>query len=145
MDSANHATVVAQLREEIRRLQAAPRSYLAVLRTGLESFDGLFPEGGLPLGHGVELWGEAGSGRTRTMTSERSRTTPGKPLTSIMIPASTGWSPYRGQPGATALVHCCPRNLFLTVPAFLSSVEPSGSDRFQSGRGLHVRSGGRSC
>lgn len=64
MDSANNAAVVAQLRESIRRLKAAPRSYLAVLRTGVESFDGLFPDGGLPLGHGVELWGEAASGRT---------------------------------------------------------------------------------
>jgi recombination protein RecA len=64
MDSANNAAVVARLREDIRRLRAAPRSYLAVLRTGLKSFDGLFPDGGLPLGHGVELWGEAASGRT---------------------------------------------------------------------------------
>ena len=64
METANHAAVVAQLRDNIRRLQAAPRSYLAVLRTGVESFDGLFPEGGLPLGQGVELWGEAASGRT---------------------------------------------------------------------------------
>jgi recombination protein RecA len=64
MDTGNNAAVVAQLREQIRRLQAAPRSYLAVLRTGVEHFDGLFPDGGLPLGHGVELWGEAASGRT---------------------------------------------------------------------------------
>ena len=64
MDSANNAAVVAQLREDIRRLRAAPRKYLAVLRTGVEGFDGLFPDGGLPLGHGIELWGEAASGRT---------------------------------------------------------------------------------
>lgn len=60
----NNAAVVAQLREQIRHLQAAPRQYLAALRTGVAAFDALFPEGGLPLGQGVELWGEAASGRT---------------------------------------------------------------------------------
>lgn len=66
MDSAavKNQAVVEQLKEQIRRLQAAPRSYLAALRTGVAAFDGLFPEGGLPLGQGVELWGEAASGRT---------------------------------------------------------------------------------
>jgi hypothetical protein len=56
--------VVEQLREQIRKLQAAPRSYLSVLRTGVAPFDGLFPEGGLPLGQALELWGEAASGRS---------------------------------------------------------------------------------
>lgn len=58
------AVVVEKLREEIRRLQAAPRSYLVALRTGVTAFDALFPDGGLPLGTAVELWGEAASGRT---------------------------------------------------------------------------------
>lgn len=62
--AANNAATVERLREQIRRLQAAPRTYLAVLRTGVDAFDGLFPDGGLPLGHAVELWGEAASGRT---------------------------------------------------------------------------------
>ncbi|MBX5482800.1 MAG: recombinase RecA [Myxococcaceae bacterium] len=62
--AAKSPAVVERLREEIRRLQAAPRSYLAVLRTGVKAFDALFPEGGLPLGAAVELWGEAASGRT---------------------------------------------------------------------------------
>lgn len=52
------------LRERIRKLQAAPRRYLAVLRTGLPQVDALLPQGGLPLGQAVELWGEAASGRT---------------------------------------------------------------------------------
>ncbi|MGA9524461.1 MAG: recombinase RecA [Myxococcaceae bacterium] len=64
MDAARNMAVVEQLREQIRKLQAAPRSYLAVLRTGVAPFDGLFPEGGLPLGQAMELWGEAASGRT---------------------------------------------------------------------------------
>ncbi|AKQ66009.1 RecA protein [Myxococcus hansupus] len=57
-------SVVEQLRERIRQLQAAPRRYLAVLRTGLEAVDALLPTGGLPLGQSVELCGEAASGRT---------------------------------------------------------------------------------
>ena len=55
---------VEQLRERIRQLQAAPRSYLATLRTGVGAFDSLLPAGGLPLGQAVELCGEAASGRT---------------------------------------------------------------------------------
>lgn len=55
---------VEQLRERIRKLQAAPRRYLASLRTGVAPFDALFTSGGLPLGHAVELCGEAASGRT---------------------------------------------------------------------------------
>ena len=61
--TAGKATVEA-LREQIRRLQAAPRSYLAALRTGVEGVDALLPGGGLPLGQVVELWGERASGRT---------------------------------------------------------------------------------
>lgn len=56
--------VVEQLRERIRQLQAAPRSYVATLRTGVEAFDALLPSGGFPLGQAVELCGEAASGRT---------------------------------------------------------------------------------
>lgn len=56
--------VVEQLRERIRKLQAAPRSYLATLRTGVEEVDALLPSGGFPLGQAVELCGEAASGRT---------------------------------------------------------------------------------
>ena len=55
---------VERLRDQIPKLQAAPRSYLSVLRTGVEPFDRLMPGGGLPLGQAVELWGEAASGRT---------------------------------------------------------------------------------
>ncbi|ATB34144.1 recombinase RecA [Melittangium boletus] len=60
----NLAVTVEALREQIRRLQAAPRKYLAALRTGVEAFDALLPGGGLPLGQVVELWGERASGRT---------------------------------------------------------------------------------
>ncbi|MBM7116006.1 recombinase RecA [Archangium primigenium] len=60
----NLAVTVEALREQIRRLQAAPRTYLAALRTGVEAFDALLPGGGLPLGQVVELWGERASGRT---------------------------------------------------------------------------------
>jgi hypothetical protein len=55
---------VELLREQIRRMQAAPRRSLAAVRTGVEAFDALLPGGGLPLGQVVELWGEAASGRT---------------------------------------------------------------------------------
>ena len=56
--------VVEQLRERIRQLQAAPRSYLATLRTGVAEVDALLPSGGFPLGQALELCGEAASGRT---------------------------------------------------------------------------------
>lgn len=62
--AGNLAVTVEALREQIRRLQAAPRKYLAALRTGVEPFDALLPGGGLPLGQVVELWGERASGRT---------------------------------------------------------------------------------
>ncbi len=62
--AGNLAVTVEALREQIRRLQAAPRKYLASLRTGVEPFDALLPGGGLPLGQVVELWGERASGRT---------------------------------------------------------------------------------
>lgn len=54
---------VELLRERIRKLQAAPRQYVSALRTGIAAFDALLG-GGFPLGQGVELWGEAASGRT---------------------------------------------------------------------------------
>ncbi|MCI0574393.1 MAG: recombinase RecA, partial [Myxococcaceae bacterium] len=57
------AEVLEQLRERIRKLQAAPRAYLATLRTGVAPFDALLPGRGLPLGSAVELCGEAASGR----------------------------------------------------------------------------------
>ena len=62
--SGSAGSVVEQLREKIRQLQAAPRRYLAVLRTGMEAVDALLPAGGFPLGQAVELCGEAASGRT---------------------------------------------------------------------------------
>lgn len=61
---AADSSTLERLREQIRKLQAAPRSSLAVLPTGVEAFDALLPTGGLPLGHAVELCGEAASGRT---------------------------------------------------------------------------------
>src|SRR5688500_14403453 len=56
--------VVEQLRERIRQLEAAPRSYVATLRTGVEEVDALLPSGGFPLGQALELCGEVASGRT---------------------------------------------------------------------------------
>lgn len=56
--------VVEQLRERIRQLQAAPRTWVASLRTGVGPFDALLPGRGLPLGSAVELCGAAASGRT---------------------------------------------------------------------------------
>ena len=64
---------IERLRQQIQRLQAAPRRYLATLRSGISSFDELIPGGGIPLGQVLELWGEAASGRTsltlRTLAS----------------------------------------------------------------------------
>lgn len=58
-----HSATVERLREQIQKLEAAPRTGRFTLRTGLAPFDQLFP-GGLPLGIALELWGEAASGRT---------------------------------------------------------------------------------
>src|SRR5262252_4074089 len=52
------------LRRQIRKLQAAPRTYLAVLKTGIAEFDSWIAGGGLPMGQVIELSGEAASGRT---------------------------------------------------------------------------------
>jgi recombination protein RecA len=66
MDAArNQAETVERLRARISSLQAAPRTHLAVLRTGVAAVDALLPAGGFPLGQVVELWGSAASGRTR--------------------------------------------------------------------------------
>jgi len=62
--AAEQVNKVAQLRERIRALEAAPRQLLSVVRTGVAAFDALLPQGGLPLGQAVELWGEAATGRT---------------------------------------------------------------------------------
>ena len=65
MDAARNLEMVERLRAHIQALQAAPRTHLAVLRTGVAAVDGLLPSGGFPLGQLVELWGSAASGRTR--------------------------------------------------------------------------------
>ncbi len=52
---------VERLREEIRKVQAAPREYLFALRTGVSELDQL---GAFRLGGAVELSGELASGRT---------------------------------------------------------------------------------
>lgn len=59
-----NAATVERLREEIRKLQAAPRQHLFMLRTRLEQVDALLPGGGFLMGEAVELCGEAASGRT---------------------------------------------------------------------------------
>jgi recombination protein RecA len=65
MDVArSNAETVERLRARISTLQAAPRTHLAVLRTGVKAVDALLPAGGFPLGQVVELWGSAASGRT---------------------------------------------------------------------------------
>ncbi len=66
MDAARgNLETVERLRAHIQALQAAPRTHLAVLRTGVAAVDALLPAGGFPLGQLVELWGSAASGRTR--------------------------------------------------------------------------------
>lgn len=62
--AAINAKTVEFLKDRIRELQAAPRQYLAVLRTGVAELDALLPAGGLPLGQAVEMMGEPASGRT---------------------------------------------------------------------------------
>ena len=59
MAEAN-AALLEHLREQIQKVQAAPRRYLAELQLGLPDFDALHA---LQLGTVVELCGEAASGR----------------------------------------------------------------------------------
>jgi recombination protein RecA len=59
MAEAN-AALLEHLREQIQKVQAAPRRYLSELRLGLPDFDALHA---LQLGTVVELCGEAASGR----------------------------------------------------------------------------------
>ncbi|HXX29974.1 MAG TPA: recombinase RecA [Myxococcaceae bacterium] len=66
MDGAQvNVQTVERLRARIEALRAAPRTHLAVLRTGVREVDALLPGGGFPLGEVVELWGSPASGRTR--------------------------------------------------------------------------------
>jgi hypothetical protein len=57
---AQRQAVLANLQEQIRRVQAAPRRYLVTLATGVAELDAL---GAFRLGTGVELSGEEASGR----------------------------------------------------------------------------------
>ncbi len=58
---AQRAAVVARLKEQIQKVQAAPRQYLFTLATGVAAVDAL---GLFRLGGAVELSGEESSGRT---------------------------------------------------------------------------------
>lgn len=58
--AASRQTVVEQLREKIRKLQAQPRQLVMALRTGVTELDDF---GAFRLGTGVELCGEEASGR----------------------------------------------------------------------------------
>ena len=59
--TAPTAALLEHLRDQIQKVQAAPRRYLAELKTGLADFDALHA---LQLGTVVELCGEPASGRT---------------------------------------------------------------------------------
>jgi hypothetical protein len=60
------ASVVEHLKDQIRRVQAAPRRYLVTLATGARELDAL---GIFRLGSAVELSGEESSGRTTVALS----------------------------------------------------------------------------
>lgn len=65
-DEQRRASVVEHLKEQIRRVQAAPRRYLVTLATGAPELDAL---GVFRLGGAVELSGEEASGRTTVALS----------------------------------------------------------------------------
>ena len=65
-DSQRRASVVEHLKEQIRRVQAAPRRYLVTLATGAPELDAL---GVFRMGSAVELSGEEASGRTTVALS----------------------------------------------------------------------------
>ncbi|MBL8917794.1 MAG: recombinase RecA [Myxococcaceae bacterium] len=65
-DGQRRAQVVEHLKEQIRRVQAAPRRYLVTLATGVAELDAL---GVFRLGGAVELSGEEASGRTSVALS----------------------------------------------------------------------------
>ena len=61
--AAQDGSIIENLRDRIRRLEAAPRPSTATLLTGVQPFDALLG-GGLPLGTTVEFCGPEASGRT---------------------------------------------------------------------------------
>ena len=65
--SAPDRSVVEHLKEQIRRVQAAPRRYLVTLATGAPELDAL---GVFRMGSAVELSGEEASGRTTVASSK---------------------------------------------------------------------------
>ncbi len=66
LKSADKAATIERLREQIRKVEAAPRQYLVTLATGIRELDGL---GVFRLGSGVELSGEEGAGRASVALS----------------------------------------------------------------------------
>ncbi len=88
-----------QLREEIRRLQAAPPTGApGVLPSGFGPLDQLLPGGGIPLGRVLELTGEKASGKTTLALMALARAT-GEGKLAAFIDASHEFYP----PAAEAL------------------------------------------
>jgi hypothetical protein len=74
LPSSSRAHTVEALREQIKKLEAAPRPSTFLLPTGIEALDALLG-GGLPMGTVVELWGQAASGRVTVALRALARAT----------------------------------------------------------------------
>jgi hypothetical protein len=64
MEHSKAQTLIARLREEIRRREGAPAAGRAGVPSGFAALDALLPPGGFPAGKVVELCGPRASGKT---------------------------------------------------------------------------------
>jgi protein ImuA len=125
--------VIAQLREEIRRLERRPGRRDGVLPCGLEAIDAVLPGGGFRCGAITELWGGWASGKTSVALAL---------LASLAPDALAAWVDGRGElypPAARArgvdlarLLVVRPNAPRAAVAGRLSPGEPAGA----SSRGL---------
>ncbi len=94
MNHLKAQALIGQLREEIRRREAAPpQTSAGVLATGFAPLDALLPGGGFPLGRVVELCGERASGKTTLALLALARGTSAGGLCAFVDPARELYPP----------------------------------------------------
>jgi recombination protein RecA len=94
MDRLKAQALIGQLREEIRRREAAPpQGSAGVLATGVAPLDALLPGGGFPLGRVIELCGERASGKTTLALLALARGTETGGLCAFVDPARELYPP----------------------------------------------------
>lgn len=116
MDRAQTQSIIGQLRDEIRRREAAlPAGSLGVLASGFAPLDALLPGGGFPRGRVVELVGSRASGKTTLALSALARASAEGQLVAYVDPAGELYPPAAQGLGAdlTRLLIVRPREAAL--------------------------------